>query len=276
MTFEIQGLIVPAITPRILNGSSESPDRESSDSLVDLHSMARLTEFLIDGGVDSIFILGTTGEFSALSIEEKQHVIEYAAASIRNRVPMLVGISAETIDQMLALIGIAEEHSTQALVLAPMFGGHDPSEQIRIVLEHTSLPIVLYNNPAIHTNTGLPFRVVEEFASDPRVIGIKDSSGDWQYFLKLLTLQSTRFRVVHGKETTILDSLEAGAAGIVAGLANIVPSLCKQVFLHRNQKNMDSIMAVKSELKRLFPDSISGYKYRLVQYGVINSAALWK
>ncbi|MFA4836183.1 MAG: dihydrodipicolinate synthase family protein [Dehalococcoidia bacterium] len=262
MLMNIQGLVVPAITPRMGAG-------------VDSASLAGLLEFLIDGGVDAIFILGTTGEFRHLSLNEKRQVIKRSAECIRNRVPMLVGISAQTIEESLALMDASQECGAQALVLAPMFGETEPSKQISTVIGTSSLPIVLYNNPAIHRKASLPLSIVEEFASHPRVIGIKDSSGDWDYFLKLLELKSPDFGVLQGKESMIVQSIEAGSGGIVAGVANIIPALCKELWLKRDQETMDRVTAVKSEIKQSSPNSISGYKQRLVELGIIRSATLF-
>ena len=263
MTLELQGLIVPAITPRI-------------DAGVDLSSLTNLLEFLIEGGVDSIFILGTTGEFQHLSLDEKAHIIRASSDCIRNRVEVLAGISATSIDEMLMLIKTSEECRTQALVLAPMFGQTSPLELVGTALQNSSLPIVLYNNPAIQEGAELPISFVAEFVSNPKVIGMKDSSGNREYFHRLLELQSPDFRIVQGKETTILESLEAGAAGIVAGAANVAPALFKSMMIQRDQETMDRIMALKSELKQYSPASIAAIKQKLVRLGIITSAALFR
>jgi dihydrodipicolinate synthase/N-acetylneuraminate lyase len=262
MTSKIEGLIVPSITPRMGNS-------------VDLSSLAKLLEFLIDGGVDAIFILGTTGEFQYLSLDEKSQVINHSAECIRNRVPLLVGVSSKSIDETLALVNASQDCRIRALVLAPMFGKTSPREQIETVIENSSLPIVLYNNPEIHRNANLPLPIMEEFASRPEVIGIKDSSGDWDYFSRLLALKSPDFCILQGNEAMILQSLEREANGMVAGLANIIPALCKELWLKQDRETMDRMMAVKSEIKRRYSNSIYGYKQRLVQLGIIKSSEMF-
>ena len=188
---------------------------------------------------------------------------------------MLVGVSANTVDEMLSLIKASEECEVSALVLAPMFGEVRPEEQLKVVIQTSTLPVLLYNNPAIHNSTSLPLSIVKEFTSHPKVIGIKNSSGDWEYFLKLLDLRSTNFRIFQGRETLILPSLEGGSAGIVAGAGNIAPALLKQVLLHRDQETMERVLALKSEIKQIAIDSVLGYKHRLVKLGIIRSAAMF-
>jgi len=256
-------LIVPTITPRL--GSS-----------VDLPSLERLMDFLIEGGVDAVFILGTTGEFQYLGIQEKKGVIWASSESIRNRVPLLVGVSARTMDETRALAGTSEKAGAQALVLAPMFGEGEPWGKIGAVVESSALPVLLYNNPEIHGGSMLPLPLVKQYTNHPKVIGIKDSSGDWGYFLELLKLQSEGFHVFQGRESLILRSLEAGAEGIVAGLANAAPALCKEILLRRDQATMDRVLAAKSEIKKLSPDTIPALKKRLVELGVIRSDEMFK
>jgi len=259
---KLQGAIVPAITPR-------------SNSKIDLPSLGKLIEFLISSGVDSIFILGTTGESRKMSLAEKLQAIKYSSVCVRNRISLLVGISAHTFDETLALIEESKECGADALVLAPMFGEMESSEQIKKIVEKSSLPIVLYNNPGIHGGSNLPIEIIEEFASDPQIIGIKDSSGDEDYFRKLMELNSDDFGVIQGKEALILQSLQSGAEGFVAGMANIIPETCKKLWIKQDQATMNEVMSIKSKLKSSFPDSITGYKTKLVELGIIESNQLF-
>lgn len=238
---------------------------------VDMSSVAQLVDFLIEGGGEALFILGTTGEFRHLDREQKSELIRNTIRCVRGRVPVWVGISAPAFEESLELIECAREYGAQAVVLAPLFGGGDPERKIGSVLGTSSLPVMLYNNPEIHGGRMLPFETVKACAAHPKVFGIKDSSGDRDYFRKLLELQSPAFRVFQGRESFILESLEAGAYGIVAGLANIAPALCREMLLRRDRETMDRILEAKATLKALDPDPIRALKRELVRLGVIRS-----
>ena len=148
--------------------------------------------------------------------------------------------------------------------------------QITDVIKSTTLPLILYNNPAIHHNTMLPISIIEEFSEHPQLTGIKNSAGDWDYFEKLLNLQSADFSVFQGsKEALALRSLNAGADGIVAGVANVDPSLVKQLINQRQEKVQIDMMNLKAEIKGLSADSLYGYKQKLVQLGVIKSVEMF-
>lgn len=262
MTLKLEGVVVPTITPRF-------------NSSVDLQSVSRLMEFLVAGGIDAIFALGTTGEFQYLSLEEKRQVIEVSSHALGSRMPLLVGISAHTIEETLELVHLARGSGAQALVLAPMFGETDPAEQVRIVLKNVSLPVVLYNNPGIQGQRSLPFEMIEDVASHSAIAGVKDSSGDRDYFEKLLALRRPGFCVLQGRESMVLQSLQDGADGFVPGVGNIDPGLCRDLWLKRDQDSQDRLMALKAEIKKAYASSIPGFKQRLVEMGIIRSAAIF-
>lgn len=255
-------LVVPVITPRF--GSS-----------VDVTGLERLADFLVASRADALFILGTTGEFQHLTLEEKKRIVRTSSECVRNRVPLWVGVSAPALPETLELIAWAADCGAQTVVLAPLFGPGDPERKIRSVLEVSPLPLVLYNNPEIHADRMLPIETVKACAADPRIAAIKDSSGDWDYFRALLKLQSAGFRVFQGRERAILESLNAGAYGMVAGLANVAPALCREMLLRRDGETMERILSAKAALRTLDPDPIRALKKDLVRRGVIRSDGMF-
>ena len=248
--------MVPLVTPR-------------NDGRVDNDSLRSLLEFQVARCVDSIFVIGTTGEFQYLSIEEKKEVIQVTSEVIDQRFTILVGISSPSVDEMLSLITEAQKGQALALVLAPMYGDESPEYLIDKALENSSLPILLYNNPQIHHGESLPVGIVEEYSSHPNITGIKDSSGDWDYFTHLLEMQNQRFSVLQGRESQILKSLQAGADGIVAGAANVNPEPFCDIILSPDEEIMREIMEVKENLNQLAGDSIPAIKMKLVEMGIM-------
>mgnify|MGYP001031588761 CR=1 FL=1 len=262
MAFRYEKLIVPVITPR-------------KDGQVDIHGLTRLLEFLIAGGIDSLFILGTTGEFQYLTIDEKMQVLTSSAKAISHRVPLLVGISSPTPEETIDLAEAAASHQAQATVLAPMYGWGVPEAQVETILRKSSLPLLLYNNPAIHRNRMIRLDLIEKYARYSGITGIKDSSGDCDYFKRLLELRSEKFTVLQGKESQILQSLLQGADGIVPGSANVDPEPFVQIVGNRNEENLARIIRLKEELRRLSAGSIHAIKITLAQQGIIGSEEMF-
>lgn len=262
MDFRCERLVVPVITPR-------------QAGHVDIAGLIRLLEYLVEGKVNSLFVLGTTGEFQYLDIAEKMRVIESSARWIDGRVPLLVGISSRSAEETIRLAKAAAANGAQAVVLAPMFGWGEPANPLQRVIGTISLPLLLYNNPEIHEQTMLPLDVVRSYAGHAKITGIKDSSGDGDYFRELINLRSETFTVLQGKESQILQSLHAGADGIVAGAANVDPQPFVEILNSPDEETMNRIMDLKSELKALSPDSIRAVKQKLVQSGIIGSAEMF-
>lgn len=246
---KIKGLIIAVITPR-KNGK------------LDTHSLKKLLDFQIKNGSDGEFILGTTGEFRNMPFADKQAIIKTSVEAIGKRVPLLVGISAETVAETEKLIRICNESAVDAVVLAPVYGEGEPEAKISLTEERSNKPILLYNNPAIHGQKHLDLGLVKKVMGHAKIIGIKDSSGDPEYFAELLKLKSKQFLVFQGREKFILDSMGRGAAGFVSGTANVFPGEFSDMLAKRDPKLLEQILEKKKELGLLAPDYISSLKVR--------------
>lgn len=258
----IQGLMVPLVTPR-------------NDGRLDSQGLRSLLEFHLERCADSLFIIGTTGEFQYLSLEEKKKVIQVTSETIDRQCSVLVGVSSQNTDDTVSIIKEAEEQKLQMIVLAPMYGPEKPDYIIDGVLGNSSLPVLLYNNPQIHDGKSLPVQIVEKYSEHPQVIGIKDSSGDWDYFSQLLGMQRQGFSVLQGRESHILQSIQAGADGIVAGAANVNPDPFCDIIYSADEEIMQEILNLKKELDTLSAESIPALKMKLANMGIIRSAELF-
>ncbi|MBY0523215.1 MAG: 4-hydroxy-tetrahydrodipicolinate synthase [Gemmataceae bacterium] len=218
----IQGIIPPVATPMQANEDLDVP---------------RLKWFLdrhLAAGVHGIFVLGTNSEFYALDEREKQEVIATTVAHVNKRVPVYAGTGAETTRETVRLTKMAEKEGVNGVsVITPYFV--IPSQQeilthFRRVAEATSLPVILYNNPA--TCGGVKFDVdtVAKLAEIPNVLGVKDSSGDLQNTIEYMRVVPDRFSVMMGRDTLIYPALVMGARGAVPATANIAPELLVEIY----------------------------------------------
>ena len=214
----IRGVIPPLVTP--LAGA---------DSL-DHQAFARLIEHVIVGGVHGVFVLGSTGEGPALSQRLKREVIASACEFVNGRVPVLVGVSDTSWTESVALARHAGESGATAVVATPpYYFKPGPEEQVVYfggLSRESPVPLFLYNMPGL-TGTVIDTSVVRRLMAEPRIAGIKDSSGDAGYFEELLALAPQRedWGVFMGREEMGLQAMRMGAAGVVAGGANLVPRL---------------------------------------------------
>lgn len=258
----LKGLIVPIITPK-------------NNNQVDEESLIKLIHHLINGGVDGIFILGTTGEFPHLNLVQKKTVVKIVAKIINKKILLLVGVNSKTIDETLSLINFCQQQSVDYIILSPLYNNNNPENLINKVIESSNLPIVLYNNPGIQNNNSLPLNFIRKIIKNKKIVGIKDSSGDFGYFKELIVLSNDQLKVFQGRTSPILESLKIGAAGIVSGLANIETRLFKDLILTKDENLMEKALNLQKNIKKLSKNTIQGIKIALVDKKIIKTAQLF-
>ena len=169
---QIRGIIPPVATPMLANED------------LDLPRLHWFLDHLISHGVHGVFVLGTNSEFYALDEREKQEVIATAVAHVNRRLPVFAGTGAETTREVVRLTQMAEREGADGVsVITPYF--ISPTQQeiydhYRRIAESTSLPVVLYNNPATCGGVKIDVDTVARLAEIPNILAIKDSSGDLQ------------------------------------------------------------------------------------------------
>src|SRR5437868_6904180 len=210
---QIHGIIPPVATPMQANED------------LDLPRLKWFLDHLIGEGVHGVFVLGTNSEFYALDEREKQEVIATAVAHVRRRVPVFAGTGAESTRETVRLTKMAEREGADGVsVITPYFVA--PSQQeifdhFRRIAESTSLPVILYNNPATCGGVKFDVETVARLAEIPNVLGIKDSSGDLQNTNEYLRVVPDRFSVLQGRDTLIYQALIFGARGAIPATGNI-------------------------------------------------------
>ena len=219
----ITGVIPAMLTPMTANGD------------IDERGIRSLVRYLMSHGVNGVFVLGSSGEFSFLLPEERASVIRIVVDEVGGRLPVLAGVSDSGTKRVIENVKVAADAGADvAVALPPYYMGSTQSELQRhyaAILEATELPILLYNNP-LSVGVSIPVELVESLAEHDRIVGIKDSSGDFTYFRRLLARLSARprFRVVQGHEGLAAVSFLLGAHAGHLGLANVVPSLFVELY----------------------------------------------
>lgn len=218
-----RGIIPPMITP--LN----------SDFSLDEKSLNLIIEHMILGGVHGIFILGTTGEFASLSSKVKKQLIELACKKVNHRIPVLVGITDCSFQESLDLAAFAKDAGAEILVATTPFymniGQEELVNYFSRLADEVDLPLYLYNMPS-HTGINIDLETVKKLADHPKIIGIKDSSGDLKYFESLCDnfREYPEFTVLVGPEEILVKTMNMGGHGGVTGGANLFPKLYVKLF----------------------------------------------
>lgn len=217
--YKPEGSIIPMITPATMVSDSQVE--------VDPSSSAKLIEYLIDGTCNhagGIFILGTQGEFRSLSFNQKRLVIKIVTETVQGRLPILVGISAPTVKEIQLLSRIAHASSATALVVAPLYGEGNVSEKLAAA-SSVDLPIILYNNPRIHSGDfkgqDLSVEMINSIRENfPLVVGLKDSTSNPRHLEEVLQLKG--INLLHGSTRNAKDNWGSATGGVFA-FANVYP-----------------------------------------------------
>ena len=223
MNMPLTGIVPPLITP--MRGRDE----------LDVPGLERLVEHVLAGGAGGLFVLGTTGEGPSLSYRLRRELVERVCRQVRQRVPVLVGITDTAFVEALNLARFAADAGAQAVVAAPPYYLPGGQPELREYLGHLvpelPLPLLLYNMPAL---TKVPFdlETVRYAMDEPRIVGLKDSSGDMGYFRGAAELLKHRpdWSLLIGPEERLMEAVLAGGHGGVSGGANLFPALYVGLF----------------------------------------------
>ena len=219
---KIHGVIPPVATPMLANED------------LDLPKLRWFLDHLIDAGVHGVFVLGTNSEFYSLDEREKQEVIATAVAHVKKRVPVYAGTGAESTRETIRLTKMAEKEGADGVsVITPYFifpNQQEIYDHYRRIAESTSLPVILYNNPATCGGLKIDVDTVARLADIPNILAVKDSSGDLQNTIEYIRVVPDRFSVLMGRDTLIYSALEFGARGAVPATGNIAPALLVKIY----------------------------------------------
>ena len=240
----LHAIVPPLVTPLV--------DRDS----IDQAGTKRLLEHVIAGGVAGIFILGTTGEAPSLSYRLRREFIKLVCDSVAGRVPVLVGITDTSFVESVALGKFAAESSANALVLStPYYFPAGQTELIQYVghiVQELPLPVMLYNMPSL-TKVWFEIETLQELAQYPQIIGVKDSSGDLDYYRRLVQLKERRadWTMLMGPEHLLVESMQLGGDGGVNGGANCYPELFVKLHQAVRAKDERTVAKLQSQVEQL-------------------------
>lgn len=238
------GIIPPLLTPLAADGD------------LDTASLERLIEHVIGGGCAGLFILGTTGEGPGFAYRIRRELIRRTCRIVAGRVAVYVGITDTCIEESLGLAALAADAGATAAVAAPPFYFPVAPPELKSWFDQLvaalPLPLVLYNMPSL-TKVPLDVRLVRELADNPRVSGIKDSSGNMIYFGQLLEIGLTRpdWLVLCGSEQLVGEAVLMGGHGGVNGGANLFPALHSSLYAAAAAGDISETRRIQREIVRL-------------------------
>ena len=237
----MRGIIVPMVTPLL--------ERDK----LDVAGLERLIEHILTGGVQGVFILGTTGEAPSLSYRLRSELIQRVCDQVKKRVPVLVGITDTSFVESINISCRARDAGAQAIVLAPPYYFPAGQSELLEYLDHLTrelpLPLFLYNMPS-YTKLVFEPETIRAAAEYPGIVGIKDSSGNMVYFRRLQSLLKDHpdFSLLMGREELLAEAVLLGGHGGVCGGANLIPELYVELYNAACSKDLQKVEALHKKV----------------------------
>jgi dihydrodipicolinate synthase/N-acetylneuraminate lyase len=199
----------------------------NSDLSVDHHFLADHVRWMVEAGATGIVPLGSLGEGATLAPAEKRQVLETCVRAVADRVPVIPGIASLATGDAVALARDARAIGCRGLMVLPPYvyvgDWRETKAHVAMVLSATDLPCLLYNNPVAYRIDFTPEQIAELAAEQPNLEAVKESSTDVRRVTALRALLGDRLSVLVGVDDAIVEGLQAGAVGWIAGLVNALP-----------------------------------------------------
>ena len=206
------------------------------DESVDVPAIGRLVDYLVDGGVHGMLVLGSTGEFPAMTEYMRTQVVEAAIKAVNGRIPVTLGCGEPGTMRTIEQIKSAHNYKDflSALVVAvPYYFPLDQNGIIRhyeAVADASELPIIAYDFPQM-TKNGMTVDTVARLAKHPNIIGLKASSGDFFMTQRFVDVtKGENFAVMAGNPAIGLSAYELGAKGGIYAGCSLFPKQCADVY----------------------------------------------
>lgn len=242
-----QGSIVAIITPW-------------KDGKLDRDALAKLIDFQIEKGTSALLPCGTTGESATMTYKEHEEVIQFTVEQARNRVPVIAGTGSNSTSEALELTNRAKELGADAaLLISPYYNKPTQTgiyQHYAYLAEETDFPLIMYNCPG-RTGSSISPDTVARLSELPRIVGLKDATGDIDYTSEVLV--QCDIPIYSGNDSMNLPIMALGGKGAVSVLANVAPQAVADLCQAALDRNWDKALALHKQYyglcKTLFVES---------------------
>ena len=228
---KLEGIVAPMATPL------------KRDERIDTKGTRALVNFLIDGGIDGLFALGTSGEFALLDREDRKTMVETVVDETNGRVPVLAGVSDPSLENVLAFAKDAEDAGADAIVATSPYYYTTSEEGLlghfEAIALNSDLPLIVYNIPE-WTHLFVPPSVVQRLAEKKLIVGMKYTEYNLLNLLRFLKTAGKRIAIFTGSDAMTFTNLGFGGSGAVIGVANVAPKLASAVYDEFKRGNLDA------------------------------------
>jgi len=226
---KVEGIIPAMLTPFTEKGE------------LDVNGIRETVDFFIENGVSEIMCLGSTGEATALTKEERIKATETTVKAANGRVPVMVGTGAPTTREVIEQTKEVKSAGADSVMIVTPFYEIPTQEGLyrhyATIAEAVDIPIVIYNIPP-HTNVEIGLHTLERLVEIDNIVALKDSSGNLSYFAEAMRLVGDKIAVLTGGDDITLPCFALGCHGAILALCNIAPRQMVDLYQAVRQKEM--------------------------------------
>jgi 4-hydroxy-tetrahydrodipicolinate synthase len=213
---DFRGTGVAIVTPFTKEGS------------IDWEALKRLIDFLSNGKVEYLVVMGTTGENVTITKEEKQEIFSYVARHNLAGLPLVAGIGGNNTAEVLDGLRKTQLSGYSAILsVSPYY--NKPNQQglyhhYKLIGEHSPLPVIMYNVPG-RTGMNVSAETTIRIANDcPNIIATKEASGNFDQIMQIIKHKPAGFEVISGDDAITLPMIALGSIGVISVVANAYPA----------------------------------------------------
>ena len=230
-----KGLGVALITPFTANGA------------IDFAAVAKVVDNLVEGGVDYILVLGTTGETPTLTSDERKALIRFVRDRVAGRVHLMVGVGGNCTREVVACLHKWDLSGYDAVLSVNPYYNKPNQEGLyqhfKAIAEASPLPVMLYNIPG-RTGVNMAPETIARLANDcPNIIGVKEASGNLEQMAQVKALAPSDFLLISGDDSLTVEVIKLGGVGVISVLANAYPAQTKEVVSLALEGNIENAEA---------------------------------
>ena len=254
MASKIAGIYVPTLVP--LDDHGEINEAE----------LRRFLSWLIDKGVHGLYPNGSTGEFVRLNAEERRRIVKIACETANGRVPVLAGAAEANVKETIRACEVYFEYGARAVaIVSPFYYRLSPDSvyaYFEEIARNSPIDVTLYNIPMFASPIDLA--TIRRLAELPRIVGIKDSSGDVSFMMRMVAAirpQRPDFTFLTGWDVVLAPMMLAGADGGTNASGNAIPEVMCRLYDLVRSGDLDQAMKLQMRILDIFDTMLNPFEF---------------
>lgn len=215
-----------------------------NDSSLDFAALGRVINHVIDGGVNYIVAMGTTGESVTLNKDEKKAIVSYVVEIIDNRVPVVIGIGGNNTQEVINCIRHSNLTGVDGILsVAPYYNKPNQRglfQHFKEIATCSPIPVIMYNVPG-RTCSNISSDTCLELANEcENIVAVKEASGDIAQIMRIIKGKPDNFSVISGDDMMTIPIIALGGSGVISVIANAFPAETCELVAYSLKSNVKS------------------------------------